>query len=244
MDSTALNVSLLIMGVALIILFIVILNYKLLLKLWVYKAYYGKFSYKYVDVFTKHHYYNPYRQAQTFEIDLFLNSLTNKSKEELITDNDIVFQGFELGKSYPDFRKQKGDPDYFTIQEFKDVQICIWGYGFKMYDYYAIVLFCFIDKIFVLGQYNFKKESQNVDFTDISNKLINKYFNDEEKICQNQKEIKIKDTKGSKVHLYDDGFSIRVSYFNPDIPIIKEKLINSEQQVTIENSPELETITF
>lgn len=244
MDSTVLNVSLLIMGVALIILFIVILNYKLLLKLWVYKAYYGKFSYKYVDVFTKHHYYNPYRQAQTSEIDVFINSLTNTSKEELQTDNDIVFQDVKLGKSYPDFHKKKGDPDYFSIQEFRDVKICIWGYGFKMYDYYAIVLFCFIDKIFVLGQYNFKKESQNVDFADISNKLINKYLNDEEKIYQNQKEIKIKDTKGSKVHLYDDGFSIRVSYFNPDIPIIKEKLINGAQQQTIENNPELETITF
>ncbi len=244
MDSSAINISLVVMGMASITLFIVILNYKLLLKLWVYKAYYGKFSYKYVDVFTKHHSYNPYRQANTFEIDLFLNSLTNKSKEEVQTNNDIVFQELELGKSYPDFHRQKGDPDYFTIQEFKDVKIYIWGYGYKMYDYYAIVLFCFIDNIFVMGQYNFKKESQNVDFTDLSNKLINKYFNDEEKKYQNQKEIKIKDTKGSKVHLYDDGFSIRVSCFSPDIPIIKEKLINCEQQKTIENSSELETITF
>lgn len=244
MDSSAINISLIVMGMAFITLFIVILNYKLLLKLWVYKAYYGKFSYKYVDIFTKHHSYNPYRQANTFEIDLFLNSLTNKSKEEVQTDNDIVFQGFELGKSYPDFYKQKGEPDYFTIQEFKDIKIYIWGYSYKMYNYNAIILFCFINKIFVMGQYNFKKEKQNVGFTDLAEKLANKYFNDEKKICQNQKEIKIKDTKGSKVHLYDDGFSIRASCFNPDIPIIKENLINSKQQKTIENSPELETITF
>ena len=244
MNSIEINILLMIMGVAFLTLFFIILSYRLLLKLWVYKVYYGKFSYEYIDVFTKHRNKNPYREVNTFEIDPFINSLTNSSKKEIKTDNDIVFQGLELGQSYPGFCKQKGEPDYFTIQKFKDEKICIWGYGNKMYNYYTTVLFCFINKIFVMGQYNFKKESQNVDFIDLSKKLVNKYFNDEEKICQNQKEIKIKDAKGSKVHLFDDGFSIRASYLNPDIPIVKERFINSDRQKPIENSPESKIITF
>jgi len=246
MDSFATNITIIVIAAVLMIFIIVIVIRRAQPKLWVFKTYYGKFSFKYVSLFREYFNKNPYPHSVKYEISLFLQSLNKTSIEELLTDKDIIFHGFEPGKSYPDFYKQKGDPDYFTIQEFEEIKIFIWGYNHNMYDYDTTVLYFFVDNIFIMGQYNYRKENQNINITDLFSKLKNKYFENNETI--KQKEIVIRDSKGSKIQLFDDGFSLRISIYNPEISIVKEKLLNinisKQQYLQIISNRKSEKLTF
>lgn len=247
MDSFATNITIIVIAAVLIIFITVIVIRRVQLELWIFKTYYGKFSYKYVSLFRKYFNKNPYPHSVKYEISHFLHLLNKTNREELLTDKDIIFQGLEPGISYPNFHKQKGNPDYFTIQEFEEIKIFVWGYNYNMYDYDTTVLYFFIDNIFIMGQYNFRKENQNINITDLSSKIKSKYFENNETI--KLKEIVIKDSKGSKIQLFDDGFSIRISIYNPGIPIVKEKLLNNiniskQQYLHIKSGSKSEELTF
>lgn len=247
MDSFTANITIIVIAAVLVIFIIVIVIRRVQLELWIFKTYYGQFSYKYVSLFRKYINKNPYPQSVKYEISDFLQLLNKTSIEELLTDKDIIFQGLEPGKSYPDFYKQKGKPDYFTIQEFKEIKIFVWGYNYNMYDYDTTVLYFFIDNLFIMGQYNFRKENQNINITDLLSKIKNKYFENNETI--NLKEIIIRDSKGSKIQSFDDGFSIRISVHNPGIPVIKEELLNNiniskKQYLHIKSASKSEELKF
>jgi len=247
MEFIASNMIIVIISAVILIAIIIIFIRRIQLKLWFSRSHYGKYSYKYVSLFKKYFDKNPYPHAVKYEVIPFLQVLNKTNLEESITDKNIVFQDLEPGKPYIDLFKLKGEPDCFTIQEFKKTKIFVWGYDNNMYDYYTTVLYFFIDDIFIMGQYNFSRENQNIVTNDLFNKLKDKYFENGERT--DQKEIIIKDSKGTKIQLFDDGFSFRICLYNPDVPIVKEKLLkktNNKKQpdINLMNDQETDTLIF
>lgn len=233
MDFIISNLPIVLIALIFFIFIIIILIRRKQLILWHYRSFYGEYSYRYVSQFKSYFNHNPYPHTIKYEAIHFIRTLNNQNNSEITIDKAIDFQELELGKSYPNMLRLKGKPDYFNIQDFDQLNIFVWGYDTRMYNYNTAIHYFFIDSIFIMGQYKFSRENQKINTNELLNKLEEKYLGNNKLTLKEN--INIKDSKDTKIQLYDDGFSFNICIYNTEIPIVKEKILQTEKNNNKQN---------
>jgi len=84
-----------------------------------------------------------------------------------------------------------------------------------------------------MGIYNFRREFQKISKDDLLHKLQEKHIvNNEQTLKEN---MNIKDSKGSKIQFYDDGFSFKICVFNAETAIVKEEFLQKEKENNVQH---------
>ncbi len=215
--------------VTLIVVFVILtgfaLRYRIKLILFFSRMSNGQFSYKYFLLLNKFFFEKKYAEAIKFEPLYFISSLVNrKYKHEYKTDEKIQFAGRNFGEVNSSVYSELGKPDYLTVPEEKVSGMSLVCIGFKKnaYNYESTLLYFFAGNLFIFGQYMFKREKQKVDVGELIAKLEEKYgFKSN---SGKTDDFILYDQEGAGIHFHDDGFSVILTFFNPNIAFLNKNL--------------------
>ncbi|MCF8378303.1 MAG: hypothetical protein K9H49_01925 [Bacteroidales bacterium] len=223
-DSSGTLVFLIIVAAILLVLFIA---NRARLHLFFTKLFYGTNSNNYFRNLNRYFGELPYPDAIKFDPIYFMKSFYKKSDQPYFqSEKEILFNEIDLGTNYPGFLKKMGSPSYVTIRRKKEegVEVFVYGFKRKVYEYDAAILYFFSGDLFLMGQYIFKREKQEISPDDINQKLKSKYLSEEN---NSQTKYTIKGSNKTLIDFEDNGFAVTMSYFNPDKSAVRKMVFHN-----------------
>lgn len=201
----------------LVITALAIAGFVLRKRLWIIfiRTLHGKYSFRYLSSLPKNYLDMNHPPAIRYDplyvIEGFLNNVDASTYN---TSINIDFQGYVIGKSYPDFFKIAGNPYYLSISENKKdiVNFVVVGYKQQIYSYEAVMLYFFWNNVLVAGQYQIRREKQNVNPSDLIAKLMDKYSIKEGNL--DAENFKVQDANNNEIYFEDTGFALEISTYN------------------------------
>jgi len=238
--------SYLFISLILLVLVIVALFFRVKLSLFFTRLIWSRYSFNYFSLYSK---YFPLKfpSAIKYEPWEYLRSFLDiNCSEEYISETEIKFNGYKLGKSVTNFHKKNGKPNYLSIssREEKNLSILVSGYNKLVYMNEATLIYFFAGPILIMGQYRFKREKQNVNYSYLKEKLLEKYQLSEIKNLDRSDKFMIRDKKDNQLFVKDNGFDVEVSIFNPKIALFSKELFLQSESYLDNLSTEAAGITF
>ena len=212
------------------------------------KILHGSNSTNYFKLLNKYFGELPFPEAIKFDPVYFMQSFLKKNSIPVYNSSiPVTFNEIDPGSIQNGFLKKFGNPNYVTIKE-KDVEgieIFIFGFKRKIYDYNGALLYFFAGNLFLMGQYIFKREKQKV-FPEKITKILSEIYLKGNTI--NEKKYIIKGSNNTLISVEDDGFALTMTYFNPEKKIIRNILTNGIDSEFIREADVVEadneTLTF
>ncbi len=214
-----------------IILLILVYTYRIRLKFFLIRIFYGRYHYKYLRLFNRYFINRPYPDAVKDEpLDYVVSAYHAKPKIVLETNEEIRFVDYKIGETYNQFFKNNGDPDYLTISDprLKQPRFIVAGYKAMVYDFEAMLVYFFIDNFLVMGQFRFRREKQPIEAQALINKLAERY---QIKVdVSEDANFQVKDQQGHVINFRDNGFSVELNVLNPGNAMIKQVIQDQNYQ--------------
>lgn len=175
------------------------------------KFVYGFYSKRFVQTYKRIYNNNPFPHAAKSELIEYIGILQNeKDIPKCSTKKEINYFGHNIGERIKKLEKSEGEPDYFSIREIGKLTVRIYAYDISIYELNAVAMYFILDDIFFFGEIIVRRERQDFNVKKIITPLSVDYCINSE----DQKELKICDPKDNKLLILDDGFSVRLKYFN------------------------------
>jgi hypothetical protein len=215
------------------------------IRLFICEKRYGKYSSPFVKMFKRIYHANPYPHAAKSEIVEYISALREiKDVKQCNTHLTIAFGDYQSEINKINVVKDNGEPHSFSIREIGAYTIKIYGYNVSIFGMNALALYFVYKNQLFLGEYIIKRENQKVDYNYITQKMQKKYCSDS--IVVQDDRFLIWDANASQILLLDDGFSVRLKYFNFENNNIlnllfaeQDKIRNAFQQHSNEYSVDL-----
>ncbi len=216
--------------VVLLVLFTFLFIFRKRLKLFVFRKIFGKFSPQFVKYYRTVADNNPYPRATKSEIIEHIGILRNLTEiTQCQTTLSISFAKYSKGKKEIDILKDIGEPDYFTLRELGRYAIQIFGYDVSVFDKNAIALYFVYRKTLFMGEYIISREGQSVALEEVFGPLLAKYC--PEYTYRSEDRLLLRDAAGTQILIMDDGFAVRLKYFNFQDNDILDKLFAEQEKI-------------
>jgi len=203
------------------VLFLVaIIQYKLLILLFV-RMVKGRYSFAYVAVFKYFFKKSPGSVAIKDDVINHVHFFFVDGCARLQTKKRISFSDVEFFSSKKQLRKKLGKPHYFTAFLMGEKIGEVYGYSDTLFGEDVRCLYFFVDNTLFLGEYSFGENSE-LDASYVASGLQEKYTGKQTNIegdC-----FLIEDHENRKLYFGDDGFSIRIIYFNAGNDALNEEI--------------------
>jgi hypothetical protein len=192
----------------LIVLLFFIFRCRKILGLNVVKWLYGKYSYEFLVTYKKLFVRSPFQYCFRDEFLSHVLFVLDKRADVPLhkTHSEIMFEGQPFLIPYKEFLKKKGKPYCFNAFSFDHPHfiIKVLGYLENVSDQKVIAAYYFFDDIFFMGEYIFKKPSDEV-----KEKYIQPYYDLNSLQGDN---FYIENTRKRIIHYQNNGISIDVKY--------------------------------
>jgi len=203
-----------------IILAIVAFRFRKQIGLIVIRLMYGIYSYEYLTTFKKLYIRSPFQYCFRDEFIAHMLFILDIRKDVPLfkTTREISFEGLPFFTDYRDFMKMKGEPYCFNAFSFTDPDftIKVAGYQETVEGHKATAVFYFIDELFFMGEYIFKRENGKAKEQCIGHYLDIRTLSEEN--------FYIINTQDRIIHFQDTGFSTDIKFLSREDRNIIETL--------------------
>jgi hypothetical protein len=219
---------LLTLSVILLILVVLAFRFRKALSLYLIKAVYGKYSYEYLSTFKRLFIRSPFQYCFRDEFIAHVLFVLDIKDEVPVykTSRQINFENLPFFTDYKEFLKINGDPDCFNAFSFSnpDFIIKVAGYQEIIGGQKGTAVYYFIDDLFFMGEYIFKRDKAMV-----MQECIRPYVDPTRISADN---FYIINTQDRIVHYQDTGFSVDIKYLSREDRRILETLKSYHDEMT------------
>lgn len=191
------------------------------------KLIHGTYSLEFYQLFKKYYIRSPFQYCfrDEFITHLLFVLKKNNAIPSFKSSKEIYFEKIPYFTHYKDFLKQKGAPYCFNAFSFKNPDLVIKALGYQdvISGSKATIVFYFMNDVFFMGEYIFKKPRTN-----IKESLINHFLGDTQIDADN---FYIENTKQRTVHFQDTGFTVDIKYITEEDVNISQQLKSYLSQV-------------
>ncbi len=221
--------NLLIAAAILILLLIIILSYRRGIILIITRLIYGKYSYNFLHTFKRYFIRSPFQYCfrdefvahVLFILDKRLDLPSFKSEQNIDFENVMFFTPFR------ELLKIKGEPYCFNAFAFQNPDFIIKSVGYhqNISGNKVIAVFYFMDDLFFMGEYIFKK-SRPIVKEAITRRYLNGAMHETDNFY-------IENTRDRIIHYHDTGFTIDVKFLSRENKEIISRLKNYHDTILV-----------
>jgi len=202
-----------IIAICVLLLILIFLRQRvsLLIRLWYYSLFYGRYSHEFLTFFKNSNLRSPINGCIKDEIAQHLLVFCNKLKNSLEYQTTVTIDygriPFMTGNKQ--LFQVKGKPDCMKVITINDMKLMVAGYNETLQGMKMRSLFFFINGSFVMGEFLFS-ELLRFKPENLVGTLSSKYLNG---LPVESDVFYITDTKGNRLNYENNGFSISIKYF-------------------------------
>jgi hypothetical protein len=181
---------------------------------------YGSYSLEFFQAYKKYYIRSPFQYCFRDEFITHLLFVLEKhhSVPAYKSPKEIYFEKTPYFIPYKEFLKQKGTPHCFNAFSFRNPDFVIKALGYQdiIAGSKATIVFYFMNDLFFMGEYIFKKPR-----TRIKESLLQHFLEDQQVDADN---FYIENTRQRTVHFQDTGFTVDIRYITEENPSIARHL--------------------
>jgi hypothetical protein len=193
-----------------LILLVVAFRFRKYFGLLLIRMMYGRYSYEYMATFKKLFIRSPFQYCFRDEFIAHMLFILDIKDDVPVykTTGEISFENLPFFTDYREFMKMKGEPRCFHAFSFHNPEfiVKVVGYQELVGAQKATAVYYFIDDLFFMGEYIFKKENGNA-----KEHCIGRYV-DLSKVGEDN--FYILNTQDRILHYQDTGFTVEIKYLS------------------------------